>query len=264
VRISIVTPSFNQHGFLVRTAESVLSQRGKGEADFDVEWIVVDGGSTDGTVEFLRSLSDPRVRWVSESDRGQSHAINKGMSLTHGAHVVAWLNSDDLYAPGALAAVSEAFRDNPQAQWLVGHYAIIDESDRAIRSAVVRYKDRALNRYHFRKLLRENFISQPAVFWRRAFGEQVGPLDESLHWTMDYDLWLRMAQRSAPLILDQVLARFRLHGTSKSGQVDRRQFDEGYRVACRYVDGDWVSRLAHRANVEKIVWAYRAMRMVGR
>ena len=140
---------------------------------------------------------------------------------------------------------------------------IIDAAGRVIRRSVTRYKERSLRRYSYRALLRENFISQPAVFWRRDFGRRVGPLDESLHYTMDYDLWLRMGQRSAPLILDQVLARFRLHGTSKSGQIDRRQFDEGYRVACRYVEGDWVSRLAHRTNVEKIVWAYRVMRMVG-
>ena len=257
VKLSIVTPSYNGRQFLDRTARSILSQSG----DFELQWLVMDGGSTDGTIDFLRDLGDPRLRWLSEPDRGQSHAINKGLSLADG-DVVAWLNTDDLYTPGALHAVARAFRDNPAAQWLVGRYEVIDEADRVIRSAVVRYKERSLRRYAYRALLRENFIAQPAVFWRRSFGPAVGPLDESLHWTMDYDLWLRMGRRSAPLVLDGVLAQFRLHAASKTGQVDRRQFDEQYAVACRYFENDRVSRLVHRFNVEKIVWAYRVMRLL--
>jgi glycosyltransferase involved in cell wall biosynthesis len=258
VKISIVTPSYNGSRFLEAAARSILSQSG----DFELEWIVVDGGSTDGTVEFLRGLTDPRVRWTSESDRGQSHAINKGLAQTTG-DVVAWLNTDDLYAPGALAAVAEAFRASPDSRWLVGRYEVIDESGRVIRSSVVWYKERSLRRYTYRALLRENFVSQPAVFWRREAGERAGPLDESLHWTMDYDLWLRLGRQSDPLCLDRVLAQFRLHPASKTGKVDRRQFDEQYAVAKRYFERDRVSRLVHRFNVEKIVWAYRVMRVLG-
>lgn len=260
MRFSIVTPSLNGRRYLDRTGDSILSQRG----DFNLEWLVIDGGSTDGTVEFLESLagSDPRVRLVTETDRGQAHAINKGLALATG-DIVAWLNTDDLYAPGALAAVAGAFLTHPESQWLVGRYEIIDATGQPIRPGVVRYKERRLDRYRYRSLLRENFVSQPAVFWRRAFGETVGPLDESLHWTMDYDLWLRMGRRADPMILDRVLAQFRLHDQSKSGKVDRRQFDEQYQVARRYFDGDWASHIAHRFNVEKIVWAYRVMRWVG-
>jgi glycosyltransferase involved in cell wall biosynthesis len=258
VKLSIVTPSFNGLRYLDQTSRSILSQQG----EFDLEWVVVDGGSTDGTLQFLRSLADPRVRWLSEPDRGQSHAINKGMSMTSG-DVVAWLNTDDLYTPGALDAVGEAFARNPQAQWLVGRYEIIDAAGSVIRRSVVRYKERSLRRYRYRALLRENFISQPAVFWRRRFGDQVGPLDESLHYTMDYDLWLRMGRECEPLFLDKVLAQFRLHESSKTGATSREQFDEQYRVACRYVGDDRVSKWVHRFNVEKIVWAYRAMRAIG-
>jgi glycosyltransferase involved in cell wall biosynthesis len=258
VKISVVTPSFNGRRFLDATARSILSQSG----EFALEWIVTDGGSTDGTLDYLRRLSDPRLRLLSEPDRGQSDAINKGLALATG-DVVAWLNTDDLYTPGALDAVARAFAVNPDAQWLVGRYEVIDEQGAPIRSAVVRYKERSLRRYSYRGLLRENFISQPAVFWRREFGKSVGPLDESLHWTMDYDLWLRMGRRSAPLFLDAVLAQFRLHPASKTGKVDRRQFDEQYAVASRYFGGDRVSRAVHRFNVEKIVWAYRVMRLLG-
>lgn len=258
MRVSVVTPSFNQANFLARTAESVLSQSG----NFDLKWIVIDGGSSDGTVELLKSLNDPRLTWVSEKDRGQAHALNKGLATADG-EVIGWLNSDDLYLPGTLETVVDALHRDSRAQWIVGSYEIIDESGKVIRASVSRYKERALKNYRIRSLLRENFISQPAVFWRNEFGRGIGAVDESLHWTMDYDLWLRMGRKCDPLIVPRPLAQFRIHSSSKSGKVDRRQFDEQYQVASRYFDGDWVSRAVHRMNVEKIVWSYRVMRMMG-
>lgn len=259
MKVSIVTPCFNGRAYLGQTADTVLPQSGP----FTLEWLVVDGGSTDGSLDYLRSLRDPRVDIVSEPDRGQSHALNKGLSRATG-DVVAWLNADDLYAPGALAAVADAFAQHPAAQWLLGRCEIIDAAGRVIRRPVTRYKDRSLRRYSRRALLRENFVSQPAVFWRREFGARVGPLDESLHWTMDYDLWLRMAAASEPLVLDRVLAQFRLHASSKTGQVDRRQFDEQYAVARRHAGPDRLSLWLHRFNVEKIVWAYKLLKLIGK
>lgn len=281
MKISIVTPTLNRRAYLASTGQSILSQSGdggpgaggpgaggpgdNGSGDFELEWVVVDGGSTDGSVECLADLAgrDDRVRYMSEGDRGQSDAINQGLAAATG-NVVAWLNADDLYASGALAAVAAAFAARPDAQWLVGRYEVIDATGRPLRQSVVRYKRRRLARYSYRALLRENVIPQPAVFWRRDFGRRVGPLDESLHWTMDYDLWLRMAKLSPPLVLDRLLARFRHHAASKSGDFNRRQFDEGYEVARRHAGGDRSSLLAHRLNVEKIVWAYRALRLIGR
>lgn len=262
MKLSIVTPTLNRRDYLARTGESILSQAGA----FGLEWVVTDGGSTDGSIDWLADIAarDPRVRYVSEADRGQSDAINKGLAMATG-DVVAWLNADDLYAGGALAAVAAAFAARPDAQWLVGRYEVIDAADRPIRRSIVRYKERRLARRPARAaLLRENVIPQPAVFWRRSFGRQVGPLDESLHWTMDYDLWLRMAKLSPPLVLDELLARFRHHEGSKSGVLDRRQFDEGYAVAMRHAGGDRAGLIAHRLNVEKIVWGYRVLRLLGR
>jgi glycosyltransferase involved in cell wall biosynthesis len=258
MRICVITPSFNQRSFLEHTLSSVLGQQG----DFELRHLVFDACSSDGTVEFLRSVTDPRLRWQSEKDSGQADAINRAMSQADG-DVVGWLNSDDLYVPGALAAVAAAF-SNPAVKWIIGRYQIIDHLGRIIREPIVRYKNRSLDRYSYRALLRENFISQPAVFWRRDFGQQIGPLDSSLHYTMDYDLWLRMGRLAEPVVLKQILAQFRLHPASKSGKVNREQFDEGYRVAKRYFNGDRFSQLAHRFHVEKIVWVYRVMRMIGR
>lgn len=261
MKISIVTPTLNRREYLASTGQSILSQRG----NFELEWIVVDGGSTDGSVEWLTATAaaDPRVRYISGPDGGQSDAINRGLAIA-GGDIVAWLNADDLYADGALGAVADAFAANLSAQWLVGRYEVIDDAGRSIRQSIVRYKQRRMARFSFAALLRQNIIPQPAVFWRRSFGQSVGPLDVSLHWTMDYDLWLRMATRQPPLVVDQLLARFRHHGASKSGDFSRRQFDEGYEVAKRHGAGDRRSLLLHRLNVEKIVWAYRAMRLVGK
>jgi glycosyltransferase involved in cell wall biosynthesis len=256
MRITVITPTFNQATFLPATAESILSQAG----DFDLEWLVIDGGSMDDTLDYLNSITDPRLRWISEKDRGQGDAINKGLALASG-EVVAWLNSDDLYAPASLSRVAGAFRANPQKQWLFGRCDIVDESGREIRHRVTAYKDWFLRRYSYRRLLRENFISQPAVFWRRSAASSI---DESLHYTMDYDLWLRLGKLSEPIFVDEALAHFRFHPTSKSGAVSREQFDEQYRVAARYFGRDWRSSAVHRFNVEKIVWAYRLMRAVGR
>lgn len=255
-RISIITPSLNQSRFLERTARSILDQQGS----FELEWWVIDGGSTDGTLDLLRTMDDPRLSWISEPDAGQADAVNKGLARASG-DVIGWLNSDDLYLPGALTAVADCFAD-PDMQWAVGGCRIIDEHDREVRPAVSRYKERALRRFSRERLLRENIIPQPAVFWRSSFGSRVGPMDPSLHYTMDYDLWLRMSQLAPPVLIDAPLAAFRLHRQSKSGVFSRLQFDEQYGVACRYTSSSWV-RLRHRLSVEKIVLAYRVMRLMG-
>lgn len=258
MKFTIVTPTLNCRQYLPLTLQSILSQQG----DFSLQCLVIDGGSRDGTVEYLGQLGDERVRFISQADGGQAEAINRGMGMAEG-EVVAWLNGDDLYVPGALEAVRRFFSARPEAQWLAGHCQIIDAEGKIIRQGVSSYKDRHLRYYSYRALLRENMICQPAVFWRRGFGGQIGPLDESLHYTMDYDLWLRMGLRARPAVMERILAQFRLYPTSKSGRVDRRQFYEQYEVARRYLGADWVGRVAHRVNIEKIVWAYRAMRWIG-
>jgi glycosyltransferase involved in cell wall biosynthesis len=257
--ISIITPSLNGGAYLRQTLDSILSQKG----DFDLQWLIIDGGSTDETIPLLKSTTDPRLQWISQSDTGQTSAINKGLAIAKG-DIVAWLNTDDLYSPGALATVAKTFEQNPGAQWLVGRCNIIDTTGNLARQNVTRYKNRRLDSFTFKSLLRMNFISQPAVFWRKSFASPIGQLDESLYWTMDYDLWLRMAQTSSPLVINQTLASFRVHDSSKSRGGYRDQFAEGYRVACRYARHDPLSRWLHRLNVEKIVWGYRALRFLGR
>lgn len=257
--LSIVIPTLNAGRYLSATLDSVLSQRG----DFDLEVIVADGGSRDATLDIVRACHDPRLRIDSRIDRGQADAINRGLALARG-DVLAWLNADDLYEPGTLETVAGTFAEQPPAQWLVGGCGIIDAHGRPTRQWITRYKQAHLRRFSRWVLLRENVISQPAVFWRRDLWRRVGGLDARLHWTMDYDLWLRFMALAGPRVIDRTLAWFRLHPSSKTGAVSPRQFLEQYRVACRYFGRDWLSRAVHACHVVKTITAYQILALLGR
>lgn len=258
LKVSVITPSFNQARFITRTLESVHRQQG----GFELEHIVIDGGSTDGTADILRSWGE-RIRWISESDDGQADALNKGLAMATG-DVIGWLNSDDLYEDGCLSAAVEVFGARPDVQWLYGKVRIIDEQDREIRRSVTAYKNSRMRRYSFGRLLRENWISQMGVFWRADAGRQVGPFRKDLHWCMDYDYWLRLGQQWDGHFVDRYLGAFRWYRSSKSGSGYQRQFAEELGVA-RAAAGDdhrW-DVLMHRLNVAKIVTAYKMMSWVG-
>lgn len=230
LRITVVTPSLNQGPFLERTIRSVLGQEGA----FELEYLVVDGGSTDETLSILRRY-EGRLQYVSEPDRGQSDAINKGFRRATG-DVVAWLNSDDTYEAGALDAVARALGAGA-ARWCFGQCRVVDAHDREIRRYVTAYKNHLARRYSYRLLLTKDFIPQPATFFRRELLEQVGRLDESRHLAMDYDLWLRFAQVAEPLFLPEVLAAFRWHAGSKSGGRYAAAAREAFEIARRHANG---------------------------
>jgi glycosyltransferase involved in cell wall biosynthesis len=236
LRISLITPSFNQARFIGRTIDSVLSQTG----DFQLEYRVVDGGSTDGTIDVLKSYG-PRLQWVSEVDQGQVDAINKGLSAATG-QVVGWLNSDDLLLPGGLARVAEAFTGHPGTEWVHGRCEIIDEQDRAVRRWVSRYKHFRARRHSFANLLTENYVSQMTAFWRRSVHEQIGYLDPRWRLAFDYDFFLRLASRGDPVYIQSPIACFRWYPTTKSGSALGRQFDESIAISARYdVSRGWTA-----------------------
>jgi glycosyltransferase involved in cell wall biosynthesis len=258
MKVSVVTPSYNQAAFIERTLESVLSQRG----DFELEHLVLDGGSRDGTLDVLRRY-EGRVRWVSEPDRGQCDAIGKGFRMA-GGEVLAWLNSDDVYAPGALDAVVRTLRATG-ARWCFGECAIVDEADRPIRSAISAYKSWVSRRYSRRRLVGRNFIPQPAVFFRRDLLDEVGGLDESLRYAMDYDLWLRFARAAEPVFIPRRLASFRWHARSITGSGYVAGAWECLGIARRRAEG--LERLAlaeHLLHAVAEVAVYRALELPGR
>lgn len=207
--ISLITPSLNQGDFIEKTILSVLSQEYP-----HLEYIVMDGVSSDDTPKVLAKYSD-RIRWVSEPDHGQTNAINKGLRMTHGA-IVGYLNADDTLLPGSLWKVAEAFANRPDAMWVTGKCRIVDGKGIEIRKSITRYKNLLLGTGGFHFLVMTNYISQPSTFWRRDALDEVGFLDERLHYIMDYEYWLRLYSRYPPLFIPEYLSCFTIHPASKT------------------------------------------------
>ena len=228
MKISIITPSYNQEIFIGETILSVLNQDG----NYDLEHIIIDGKSTDGTDSILKKYKD-KIRIICEKDNGQAEAINKGFSLASG-EIIGWLNSDDIYHKDTIRRVIGFFEEHPDKQWAYGKCNIVDAHGMEIRRLITRYKNRRQKKFRLRRLFHENFISQPAVFFRKKFLYETGFLDTDLQYTMDYDLWIRMALKSTPGYIPFYLASFRRHETSKSETSYVRQFKEQLSVTKRY------------------------------
>jgi glycosyltransferase involved in cell wall biosynthesis len=218
-RITVVTPSYNQAPFLEQTIRSVLDQSLDG-----LEYIVVDGGSTDGSLEIIRRYADRLAWWVSEPDLGQTDAINKGFARATGG-VLAWLNSDDTYEPGALREAVGFLEANPDVGLAYGEANFIDEDGRVIGRFNARQTD-------YDRLMRGAvYIPQQAAFFRRSLWEQVGPLDPDFYFAMDYDLWVRLSKVSRLQYLSgRIWANFRLHRAAKTIADDPRCWPEMMRV----------------------------------
>jgi glycosyltransferase involved in cell wall biosynthesis len=260
--LTILTPSFNQAGFIEQTIRSVLDQGYPA-----LEYRVLDGGSTDGTVEILQRYRD-RLQFVSGPDGGQAAALNRGLCEARG-DVLAWINSDDYYAPGAFASVMEVFERRPEVRWLYGRCPICDRQGEEIRPLVTRYKEFWMRNYHYERLMIENFINQPTVFFRRSLLEEVcvgrPPLDSDMHNAFDYHLWLRMAERARPYFLDRVLAYFRVYSDAKTSSNFWRSFREEADAARRVAAGRHPVLIAlHELNYYKLTTAYRLLRVFGR
>lgn len=235
--VSIVTPSFNQVQFLPETIQSVLSQ------DYPhIEYIIVDGASRDGSVEIIRQNAIQLAWWVSEPDQGQTDAINKGFAHASG-EIFAWLNSDDTYLPGAIAQAVELLEAHPEVAMVYGDANLVDGHGVIIGRFPARQTD-------LRGLLRGSVhIPQQTTFFRASFWHQVGPLDPTFHFAMDYDLWVRLARLAPLLYVPCLWANFRLHEGGKSLTMDDRCYPEMIRV-CQREAGGYPSLL-------KLRWFFR-------
>lgn len=255
MKISIITPSYNQAPFIERTILSVLNQNYS-----DIEYIIMDGGSTDGTVEILKKYSE-RLIWRSEKDSGQSDAINKGIKMATG-DIVAYLNSDDAYEPKAFEKIANFFKKNPDKKWAYGKCKIIDAADQEIRKPITFYKNLLLKKFSYAKLLSENFISQPATFWKREIHTEKAFFDESEHFCMDYEFWLRIGQKYPAGVINDYLANFRYYTNSKSGSVNKKQFQDELRLAKKYGADHFFSIVLHKFNYYKIVFIYKLLSII--
>ncbi|MFQ5353946.1 MAG: glycosyltransferase family 2 protein [Thermodesulfobacteriota bacterium] len=250
-RISIITPSYNQGHFIEATIRSVLDQGYP-----NLEYIVMDGGSTDDTISILKKY-DNDLKWVSEPDEGQSHAINKGLAMATG-DIVAYLNSDDLYEAGSLQKAADFFTSHPKTMWLTGRCRIIDEQNREFRGFIADYKNFLLARYNYNILLITNFICQPATFLRREAIVELGDFDESQHRVMDYEYWLRIGRKYRPGIINAPLASFRVYRESKTSSSFTRTFAEELTVARRYSSSLLIDTL-HYLSCMAICTAYTVL-----
>ena len=228
MKVSVITPNYNGERFIEQAIASVLAQR---ETGVDIEYIVMDGASRDRSMEIIQRHRDGIDRIVSEPDHGPASAINKGLKLATG-DLVAWLNADDLYHPGAVRRAIETLERHPRAALCFGHCRIVDEDGREIRRGITRFKE-SLFPFSSRFLIQSiNYISQPATFFRRAALEAAGPLREDLKAAFDYDLLLRLWRHGgACRIPGSWVADFRWHPGSISGSTFGRQFKEEFDIA---------------------------------
>jgi glycosyltransferase involved in cell wall biosynthesis len=221
--VSVVTPSFNQVQFLEETIQSVLGQEYP-----RLEYIIVDGGSTDGSDAIIRKYASRLAWWVSEPDSGQTDAINKGFAHARG-DIFAWLNSDDTWMPGAVSQAVRIFADHPQLGLVYGDANYINEGDRVLGRFPAAQTD-------YRRL-RQGYvhIPQQAAFFRADLWRSAGPLDTKLYFAMDYDLWLRISRVAPIKFVPRTWANFRLHGAAKTILADERCWPEMMRL--HYRDG---------------------------
>ncbi len=247
MKISIVTTNYNTDKYLEQTIQSVLNQKG----DFELEYIITDGGSTDNSLDIIKKYKD-RLKYISEKDKGQSDGINKGLKMATG-DIVAFLNADDVYTDGALDKVVTYFKENPDCMWLTGYCKIIDENGKQIKKYITEYKNRRLRKFTFEQLLIENCISQPATFWRRKLHDEVGYIDESLHYSMDQDLWARFASKYKLHLIKDYLAEFRFTPDTKTGSSIEKTLKESRQIAQRYTNSKLVLFLQNITNIKRII-----------
>jgi glycosyltransferase involved in cell wall biosynthesis len=256
MKFSIITPSYNRGDFIEETIQSVISQEFNGT----LEYLIMDGESKDGTLELLRKYED-KITLISEKDEGYCFAINKGINLATG-DVIGVLGSDDLYLPGSFQKVQKYFEENPETKWVYGKCKIINESGNIIWNWITRYKNIMSKKFSLRRLLTENYISEPAVFIKKEVFEEFGVFDHTLKFAMDYDLWLRIARKYPPGIITGYLASFRRHNSSKSEMNYKEQFREQYNVAKRHEPGG-VLLVIHWLNNQKIIFSYWFLKKLG-
>jgi glycosyltransferase involved in cell wall biosynthesis len=250
--ISIVTPSYNQARYIEATIQSVLSQ------DYpQIEYLIVDGGSTDETASIIKKYEGQLTWWTSEKDNGQTDAINKGFARAQG-DILAWINSDDTYEPGAVTAAAQYLQDHPNVGMVYGDCNYID----SLGNVIGKFKASQTNY----RLLRQGYthIPQQTMFFREDLWKQVGPLDPSFYFAMDYDLWTRISARAAIKYVPQTWANFRLHTSGKTIASDDRCWPEMIKV--HYRDGgSFLSMIVAKYYIRKLmapVWNWRKNKML--
>jgi len=234
-KISIVTPSYNQAQFLEKTILSVLNQNYP-----NLEYIIIDGGSTDGSLEVIKKYEKHLTYWVSEKDKGQADAINKGFQKSSG-EILAWLNADDLYLPNTLLKIKEAFQKHRETQFIYGHSALVDKKDNIIRICYT-----VPQTYHSYIYDRGGNIFQGTVFWKKDIFYKHGGIDSKLYFAMEYKLFDNFFKHERGIFLNDILAAYRIHKEAKSSTVDKELVEKEFNNI-RDIKANIILRFFYRA-----------------
>lgn len=249
-KISVVIPSYNKVRFVTGTLDSIFSQKYT-----NLEVIIQDGGSTDGTLEIIRKYAKKYpavIKWESKKDKGQLDAVNKGMQKATG-EILSFINADDEYKPGAFASVADAYIKNPAALWFAGRGVMIDEKDIEIAKPITRYKNLLLGINNYSQLLMTNYLMQPSVFFTRSSFEKYGPFSGTEDFITEYELWLKLGKKGMPVIINIILSEFRIEPTTKTKRLFKDLLNEDAKIVRKYTGNPFILGLHDLNNLGRVI-----------
>lgn len=242
--VSIITPSYNQAKYLEQTIQSVLTQNYS-----NIEYIVIDGGSNDGSVEIIKKYQEKLAYWVSEKDNGQAEAINKGFAKATG-EIVAWLNSDDYYLPQAIAKAVKIFKENPEVILVYGNMLAVDENGKTFNA--LHYKQLSLE-----DLICFQIIGQPAVFFRRSALHKTNGLNQNFHFLLDHLFWIELAQHGKILHVHETWSAARYHAEAKNRAKAAEFGKEAFRILDFIKQDENLARIFEKVKKRAVASAHR-------
>ena len=252
-KISIVIPSYNKAEYIERTLESIVSQKYP-----NLEVIVQDGGSTDGTLEIIKKYAKkyPKIfSWISKKDKGQVDATNKGFKKAKG-EIFVFINADDVYEDDALKKVGEYFAENPKTLWLAGKGKVIDKDGKEIARLITLYKNLLLKRKSYFMLLVVNYLMQPSVFLSRKAYKKYEDFESSGGNVMEYKKWLEIGKDEMPVVLDDYLSSFRITRSTISSTLFRTVLVKDYKIAAHFTENPFILLLHQIHNFGRVAVLY--------
>lgn len=252
-KISVVVPSFNKVKYIEVTFRSIVDQNYP-----NLEVIVQDGGSIDGTVEIIKKYAAKYpgiINWESKKDKGQLDAINKSLEKATG-DILAYINADDIYKRGALVKVGEYFAKHRKALWLAGQADVIDNNSKRISGLVTRYKNYLLRVNSYQLLLVVNYLMQPSVFLSKKAYKRFGPFTGTKTAVMEYDLWLKTGKKEMPAVINSYLSSFRMTGNNISSVSFKKTLREDDKIVEHYTSNPVLLLLHYLHNIGRVIWLF--------